>query len=202
MDSQTTAADDHASFWLRAGAYMIDGFIASVAGVVVLLLLATLGLLGPARFAPLVITAAYFTVLPAVMAGQTPGKKLAGLEIVRRDGEPVTYVTGFVRWLGYMLSLVTLCLGFLMALFTAEGRALEDYVAGTRVIKRQDVSKARKTVVVSAAVVLTLACMLGMLASMTAPGLEQQQAQQAAADAAAAQGVSSPSSLPDRSNAR
>lgn len=198
MESQTMT-EDRASFWLRAGAYMIDGFIASLGGVVLLLLFAALGLTGPARFAPLLVTAAYFTVLPVVMAGQTPGKKLAGLEIVRRDGEPLTYVNAFVRWLGYMASVVTLCLGFLISLFTAEGRALQDYMAGTRVIKRQDVSTARKAIVVSAAVALSLACMLGVIASMAAPELERQQ-QQAAAPAAA--GVSSPSSLPDRSSGR
>jgi len=203
MESQTMT-EERAGFWLRAGAYMIDGFIASLAGVVALMLLASLGLMAPARFAPMVITAAYFTVLPVLMAGQTPGKKLAGLEIVRRDGEPVTYVTGFVRWLGYMLSVVTLCLGFLMALFTAEGRALQDYLAGTRIVKREDVSTARKVVVVSAAVVLTLACVLGVIGSMAIPELEQAQ-RQAAAQAAAqdpAQAAAPAPALPAASNAR
>lgn len=67
--------------------------------------------------------------------GQTPGKMLLGLKIIRVDGEEVGYLRAFIRWIGMLISSLTLCIGYLIAAFTTHKRALHDYIAGTRVIR-------------------------------------------------------------------
>lgn len=64
----------------------------------------------------------------------TPGKRLFGLFVCGPDGDPgIPVWRGVVRWLGYALSAALLGIGFLLALFTTDRRALHDLIAGTLV---------------------------------------------------------------------
>lgn len=70
-------------------------------------------------------------------AGQTPGKKLLGIQVVRAD-EPVTevdYKTAFNRFVGYTLSAGLFFLGFLWALFDNRKQTWHDKMAKTIVVK-------------------------------------------------------------------
>jgi uncharacterized RDD family membrane protein YckC len=61
---------------------------------------------------------------------------VTGLRIERRDGERAGFARTLLRHtLGYLLSLLTLGLGFLLAAFNREGRALHDLLAGTVVVR-------------------------------------------------------------------
>ncbi|HUM17220.1 MAG TPA: RDD family protein [Candidatus Nitrosotalea sp.] len=73
----------------------------------------------------------YHTVLVGG-CGQTLGKMLLGVAVVRRDGQPAGYGRALLRVLGGGLCLFTLGLGRLPVLFTRERRGLSDVVAGTR----------------------------------------------------------------------
>lgn len=73
----------------------------------------------------------YHTVLVGG-CGQTLGKMLLGVAVVRRDGQPAGYGRALLRVLGGGLCLFTLGLGRLPVLFTRERRGLSDLVAGTR----------------------------------------------------------------------
>ncbi|MGH7366171.1 MAG: RDD family protein [Candidatus Rokuibacteriota bacterium] len=73
----------------------------------------------------------YHTVLVGG-CGQTLGKMLMGVAVVRRDGAPAGYGRALLRCLGGGLCLLTLGLGRLSVLFTRDRRALSDFVAGTR----------------------------------------------------------------------
>ena len=75
----------------------------------------------------------YHTVLVGG-CGQTLGKMLMGVVVVRRDGAPAGYGRALLRCMGGGLCLLTLGLGRLPALFTRERRGLPDLVAGTRPI--------------------------------------------------------------------
>lgn len=66
--------------------------------------------------------------------GQTLGKMLLGVAVVRRDGAPAGYGRALLRCVGGGLCLLTLGLGRLFVLFTRDRRALSDFVAGTRPI--------------------------------------------------------------------
>ena len=80
--------------------------------------------------------AAYFIVFVGG-CGQTPGKMLLGIAVVRRDGAAPGYGRAALRWIGCWLSALTLGLGFVPALFTAERRGLHDWMSGTRVVPRE-----------------------------------------------------------------
>ncbi len=75
----------------------------------------------------------YHTVLVGG-CGQTLGKMLLGVAVVRRDGAPAGYGRALLRCLGGGLCVLTLGLGRLPMLFTRERRGLSDLVAGTRPI--------------------------------------------------------------------
>ncbi len=75
-------------------------------------------------------------VMPMVFSGRSIGKMLAGIRIVRRDGTRVHALQILLRnVLGYLVTAVTLGLGFLIAAVNPSGRALHDYVGGTIVIR-------------------------------------------------------------------
>lgn len=75
----------------------------------------------------------YHTVLVGG-CGQTLGKMLLGVAVVRRDGAPAGYGRALLRCVGGGLCVLTLGLGRLLVLFTRDRRALSDFVAGTRPI--------------------------------------------------------------------
>jgi uncharacterized RDD family membrane protein YckC len=75
----------------------------------------------------------YHTVLVGG-CGQTLGKMLLGVAVVRRDGAPAGYGRALLRCLGGGLCLLTLGFGRMFVLFTRDRRALADFVAGTRPI--------------------------------------------------------------------
>jgi uncharacterized RDD family membrane protein YckC len=77
----------------------------------------------------------YHTVLVGG-CGQTVGKMLMGVAVVRRDGAPAGYGRALLRCVGGGLCLLTLGLGRLLVLFTRDRRALSDLVAGTRAVQR------------------------------------------------------------------
>jgi len=82
---------------------------------------------------PFVYTLFFWTT-----TGQTPGKAVMGLRIVRLDGHPMTLWTGIVRLVGYSISMATAGLGFLLALSDNRRQALHDKIAHTCVIYSWD----------------------------------------------------------------
>jgi uncharacterized RDD family membrane protein YckC len=73
-------------------------------------------------------------VLP-FFTGQTIGKMLSGLKVVRLDGRPASGPSMLLRQLfGYMLTVASGGAGFFISVFSSKGRALHDYIAGTVVI--------------------------------------------------------------------
>lgn len=69
-----------------------------------------------------------------MLAGQTPGKALMGLRIVRSDGNRLNLRRAIIRLAGYWLSASLLFLGYLMVLIDARRQALHDKLAGTLVV--------------------------------------------------------------------
>ena len=141
-----------APFALRCGALLVDYtlVVGCVAFATVVARLAggggrwtgdatlTLGYLGAAAFAAL-----NFVVLP-LFGGQTIGKWATGLRIERRDGRPLSLPRALLRHLvGYLVSLLTLGAGFLLAALDREGRALHDRIAGTIVVRERLEARAR-----------------------------------------------------------
>jgi uncharacterized RDD family membrane protein YckC len=79
------------------------------------------------------ISAVYFTYFHA-STGQTPGKMLLRLKVVQIAGGEMTYVVAFLRWIGYFISALPFCLGFLWAAIDIKKQGYHDKIAGTVVI--------------------------------------------------------------------
>lgn len=126
-----------AGFWIRFGADLIDSLVIYAPAGFVAGLVAGDGPLSVSiqTVGGIVLGCVYYTVLTA-RTGQTWGKKVFDLKVVRLDGSPVTGLDSFLRWCAYLASYLTLCIGFLMAGWSADKRALHDYIAGTRVIRK------------------------------------------------------------------
>ncbi len=78
-------------------------------------------------------------VLPG-LTGKTAGKWATGLRIERVDGEKLTMGSALLRhFVGYPLSFITLGIGFLIAAVGSRGRALHDLIAGTMVVREQQI---------------------------------------------------------------
>lgn len=79
--------------------------------------------------------ALYTTVLLAWTNGQTLGKRMMGIRVVRLDGQPITWWVGFERAGGYAAGFATGLLGFLQVYWDANRQAIHDRIVGTVVVR-------------------------------------------------------------------
>ncbi|MES2176826.1 MAG: stage II sporulation protein M [Gemmatimonadota bacterium] len=99
-----------------------------------------IAVLGIAQF---LIVWGYYVLFEGLMDGQTPGKRLHRLRVVRDGGYSVTFGTSAVRNLVRMIDMQPVFfyfVGLTSMLFTKRGRRLGDLVAGTIVV-REDVKR-------------------------------------------------------------
>ncbi len=69
-----------------------------------------------------------------MISGQTLGKSIMGLRIVRADGERLKLRNAILRFIGYPISGMLLFLGYLMVLIDRRRQALHDKIGGTIVV--------------------------------------------------------------------
>ena len=149
----------YGGFWIRFAAYFIDGIILGVAsGAVQLLFLGSLyrplmnmrepvppdealaafgammGTLALSMLVSVLIGASYEGFFVG-RTGATPGKMVLGLKIVRPNGAPVSMGRAFARYFAKWLSSLTFGIGYILAGFDAEKRAMHDMIVDTRVVK-------------------------------------------------------------------
>jgi uncharacterized RDD family membrane protein YckC len=122
---------EYAGFWIRLGAGVIDllvlGFIAGIMAYFfpALIIWVTTGL---------VISVAYLLGF-WVWRGQTPGKMAVGVKIIRTDSSPIKWQCVLYRFLGYIVSVVTLFIGFIWVAFDSRKQGIHDKIADTYVVK-------------------------------------------------------------------
>jgi uncharacterized RDD family membrane protein YckC len=79
---------------------------------------------------------AYCTLLHAWL-GQTIGKMIMGIKVVTTDNGQTPVGVAFLRWTGYILSLLPLASGFLWAVVDKDHCAWHDRLAQTRVVSAE-----------------------------------------------------------------
>lgn len=79
----------------------------------------------------------YFTAFLVLWRGQTPGKRLLGIRVLRLGGEPLTWWAAFGRFGGYAAGFATGLLGFFQILWDANRQAVHDKISQTVVIRVQ-----------------------------------------------------------------
>ncbi len=142
---------NYAGFWIRAGAYLIDYIIVQITNFFVVFVMMAAGLSverlpagTSSHFRALngagTLLVSGIGVLYAVFFngafGATPGKMCLKLKIVRSDGRPITYLRAFARYFAQILSALFFGVGFMMASWDSQKRALHDTICDTRVIRR------------------------------------------------------------------
>jgi uncharacterized RDD family membrane protein YckC len=70
-----------------------------------------------------------------IIIGQTPGMRVLRIKIIDVYGDPPSAARCVVRCAGYVAGFATLFLGFLWMGFDSEKRGLQDWIAGTYVIR-------------------------------------------------------------------
>jgi uncharacterized RDD family membrane protein YckC len=152
------AAPHYGGFWIRFVARFIDGIIlaaisaiiripfAAIFGLgslvglrngtpedVVAALPGIMGFFGLSFFISIAVGLAYEVYFLSTR-GATPGKMVFGLKVIRADGGPITAPLAAGRFFAVWLSYLTLMIGFIIAGFDSQKRALEDHICETRVI--------------------------------------------------------------------
>jgi len=153
INSSTSGELQYAGFWIRLGAWLLDGIILGVPLMVVMFVLMAItgafargqvdsasgvSVVGPilmmfVQFGMIAVQVGYWTFFIGKY-GATPGKMACRLKVVSADGSRITYGRAAGRALGQMLSAMICYIGFLMAPFDVQKRALHDHICNTRVV--------------------------------------------------------------------
>lgn len=129
----------YAGFWIRFGAKFIDGILLFILNRTLLTVL--LPVLGYGQGSLYLIQLIAYLIDLSIVAffngkfGATPGKMALKLKIVRPDGQPITYARAAGRYVAELLSAFTLLIGYMMAGWDEQKRALHDRICDTRVIR-------------------------------------------------------------------
>jgi uncharacterized RDD family membrane protein YckC len=142
----------YGGFWIRFVARIIDGVILTVAAWIIniplMLLIGGGSMLGSrsADALPLLIGAQGFLVLINIglgiayevyfltTKGATLGKQALGLKVIRGDGSGISTGVAIGRYFAQWVSGMILFIGYIMAAFDEEKRALHDRICDTRVV--------------------------------------------------------------------
>ncbi len=136
----------YAGFWIRTGAVILDGIIMAIVTVPMGYLIRLLIPITDHKDISKVLLVAGLTWGISILLhllyqvfflgkyGATPGKMACGIKVVRPDGSPITYARAAGRFFAYLLSALILYIGYIMAGFDDEKRALHDRICDTRVI--------------------------------------------------------------------
>lgn len=82
------------------------------------------------------IAGAYYAGFESSASQATPGKLLLSIKVTDPQGGRLSLGRALGRWAAAALSYITLFIGFLMAAFTEQKKALHDYVSATQVVDR------------------------------------------------------------------
>lgn len=167
-----------AGFWVRFAAYALDSIILAFAGFVIVvclgLLLSAVGMgkqaWNLASLAGNFAGVAYFIAATALY-GQTLGKRICGLKVVMKDGSPVTWGGSALRYVGYIVNMLTLGLGFVWIGISRESRGLHDIIGGTQVVYADPGKKTSTGLIVGIVLgmLLCLTVVLGIAAAIAIP---------------------------------
>ncbi|HEX5733602.1 MAG TPA: RDD family protein [Blastocatellia bacterium] len=88
-----------------------------------------------------VIIWGYFVAFETLWSGQTPGKRIMRLRVVREDGRPVRFFEVFIRnLLRFLVDLwpwPSYAIGVVSIIFSQRSKRVGDFVAGTVVVKER-----------------------------------------------------------------
>lgn len=134
---------EYVGFWLRTAATLIDTLLLLV--VIALLLVPFYGVnhflqpgavKGAADFVISWVLPAIIVLMFWLVSGATPGKIAMSARIVDSEtGGALSFPQAVIRYLGYIVSTLPFCVGFIWAAFDARKQGWHDKLAGTVVVR-------------------------------------------------------------------
>lgn len=129
-----------AGFWIRFFSFLVDGLIVSFLNSIIVDFL--LGIAGISmdtisyKVATTLVFLLYFTLMTYFNDGQTVGKMIFGLQVVRVDGKKLDFLTVLIReTVGrYIHNFGPLALLYVITAFTEKKQNLSDMLADTSVV--------------------------------------------------------------------
>ena len=138
----------YAGFWIRFGAVFLDGLILWVVNTAINLA-AGLGAFqtnrDPSAGFPIVFVLVFMVQIAIALSyetvmigkyGATLGKMACKIKVVTPDGGRVSYARALGRYFAKFLSGILCAIGYIIAAFDDEKRALHDRICNTRVVLR------------------------------------------------------------------
>jgi uncharacterized RDD family membrane protein YckC len=127
----------YAGFWIRVGAYLIDGILLAVVNVILGLVIgSSSGSLGTALLVNAIsigIGLAYFAGFESSEKQATLGKQAVGIKVGNVNGEQITFANALGRYFGKIISGLLLCIGFMMVGWDDKKQGIHDKLADTYV---------------------------------------------------------------------
>lgn len=138
----------YAGFWIRFGAKLIDGLIMMIVTLPFSFIFPIQFVFNPGSMPDFtkilaqqgiiallnVLVAMLYTWLMVGRYGATLGKMLVGIKVVTPDGQRISYLRAFARYWAELVSQLTCYIGYIIAAFDDEKRALHDHMCNTRVV--------------------------------------------------------------------
>jgi uncharacterized RDD family membrane protein YckC len=163
----------YAGFWRRFAAYAIDYVIVMIGSAVLGAAATFAGLTSDGAQLSLLALASYFlycTLLESSAWQATVGKRALGLRVMSRHGERLGFARAAARFVAKLLSVLTLCLGFVFIAVTRRRQALHDLIAGTLV--GYDDTPRRPALLVAALCAVACVPFLAVLAAIAIPAYQ------------------------------
>jgi uncharacterized RDD family membrane protein YckC len=125
-----TATFELADVGTRFIAIFIDGIILGIIGWILAAIVGNTGYgLG------FLVGVAYSWYFWTRSNGQTPGKQLMKIRVIKADGTPISDVDAILRYVGYYVSGFFFALGYLWAIWDENHQGWHDKIAKTYVVK-------------------------------------------------------------------
>jgi uncharacterized RDD family membrane protein YckC len=130
----TAEAAPKAGFWMRFIAYFIDSIIVAIPAFAlgVVLMHATVSTRSGIN---LLLGITYFGYFwSSYGKGQTIGMQMLHMKVVKTDGSPLSVTTALIRFVGFVIASIPLCLGLIWAGFDSQKQGWHDKLASTYVV--------------------------------------------------------------------
>jgi uncharacterized RDD family membrane protein YckC/Tfp pilus assembly protein PilE len=178
----------HAGFWRRVAAWFIDALILGAVQSMLVVFSGTwllvpwallddghgnaMARLFDAGLQPFGIVLAwlYFALCEASRWQATPGKLALGLQVTDECGNRIGFGRATGRFFGKFVSTLILCVGFLLAGWTARKQALHDLMAGCCVVRKHGLTAWRNEQAVSPETETTWTASHGVPPQTSMPG--------------------------------